>query len=144
MGSQKDLDQGGTFREWVRTYLGPSVGWVYLPASNILSIIAGGTTTVALGNSLVIVNVNAAVTLILPTTIHPSVPAGVQPYPFSNVPITMVDVGGYASAANPIILNPASGAETIMGLASIQITASFGAVSLRPSSTLKGWTSWAG
>ena len=143
MGSQTDLDQGGSTRTWVRTYLGPSVGWVYLPGSNILSVTAGGTTTVVEGTSLVIVNVAALVTIKLPTAIHPSVPAGVIAPPFVDIPITIVDVGGNAADYN-ITLDPASGSENILGLSSIAITAQYGAVSLRPSSALKGWTSWAG
>jgi hypothetical protein len=140
VGSQTDLDQGGTSRQWVNTYLGPSVGWVRLPGSNILTVLQGGTTTAVVGTSLIIVNFNGAVTIVLPTAIHPSVPAGVIAPPFADIPCTIVDVGGFA-ASHPITIQPASGAETIMGLASIQITSQYGAVGLRPSNTLKGWTS---
>ena len=141
MGSQTDLDQGGTARQWVNTYLGPSVGWVRLPGSNILSITTGGTTVVALGTSLVIINVAALVTVTLPTAIHPSVSAGVIPPPFADIPITIVDVGGNAATYN-ITIQPASGSENIMGLSLIKLTASYGGISIRPSNALKGWTSW--
>ena len=123
----------------VRTYLGPSVGWVLLPGQNILPIQAGGTTIVVEGTSLVLVNFNGAVTIILPSAIHPSVSAGVIAPPFADLPITIVDIGGFAGA-HPITIQPASGAESIMGLASIQITAQYGSVGLRPSNTVKGWT----
>ncbi len=139
MGSQTDLDQGGTFREWVKTYLGPSVGWVYLPGSNVLPITAAGSYTLALGMSVVLVNIAGLVTLFLPTTIHPTVPAGVLPVPYADTQITVVDIGGHAKAT-PITIKPASVAEAIMNLAQIQITANYGSFILRPNSTLHGWT----
>ena len=49
MASQTDLDQGGSFRQYVRRFLGPSVGWVFSPDDNVLDVTAGGTTTAALG-----------------------------------------------------------------------------------------------
>lgn len=139
MSSQTDLDQGGTARHWVRTYLGPSVGWVLLPGRNPFPISAAGSYLIQPDTSLVTVNVNGVVNIILPTSIDPSVPAGVQPALFAKTPITIVDIGGFAQA-HPITLIPFSGSENIMGLASIQITANYGAVTLEPSSIQKGWT----
>ena len=136
MGSQKDLDQGGTFREWVRTYLGPSVGWVYLPGSNILSVTTGGTTTVVEGTSLVIIDTTAAVTVKLPSALDPSVPAGALPGPYVKSIVTIVDIAGAPNCT----IDPASGAETIMSLASIALATPYGSFSLRPDNTLKGWT----
>ncbi len=139
MASQLDLDQGGTTREWVRTYLGPSVGWVYLPSRNLLEITAAGTYTLDLSTNLVHVKIAGAVTIVLPSTINPSVPAGVLPGQFGKVGVGIVDIGGFAGA-HPITIQPASVAETIMNLASIQITAPYGGFILYPSNTLKGWT----
>lgn len=140
MVSQLDLDQGGTARQWVRTYLGPTVGWVYLPGLNPLpTIIAAGTYIIAPDTTLVQVNCNAAVNIFLPTAIEPLVPAGVQPALFARKPITTVDIGGFAQA-NPISIYPASIAENIMGLDSIQITVNYGAFTLNPSNTQRGWT----
>lgn len=135
-----DLDQGGTFRGWVRQYLGPSVGWVMLPGQNILPIAVAGTYTLTPDITLVTVNVAGAVTIVLASAIQPSVSAGVQPGLFGNVPVTIVDIGGNATP-HPIMIQPASGAETIMGLASISISVNYGGYTLVPNSPLKTWNS---
>jgi len=141
MGSQTDLDQGGTSRQWVRTYMGPSVGWVYLPGLNPLpTITAAGTYTLSPDTTLVQVNVNGLVTIILPTAINPGVPAITLGARYAKRPITIVDIGGYASLANPITIEPASVAETLMALASIQIAVAYGGFTLNPSNEQKGWT----
>lgn len=139
MASQLDLDQGGTVREWINTYLGPSVGWQRVPARNVLSIGTAGTFTIDLSTSLVQVNVVGAVILLLPSTINPSVPAGALPGPFIKNPISIVDIGGNG-IAHPITIQPASVAETIMGLTQIQITSNYGGFILYPNSALKTWT----
>jgi|SRR5882672_1255853 len=139
MGSQLDLDQGGTFRGWVRQYLGPSVGWVLVPGDNILPITTAGTTIILPGTSLVTVNVAGLVTVVLPKATNPAVPAGVQPGLFANNPITIVDIGNHAQAT-PITIQPAAG-ETIMGLAQIQITVNYGGFTLSPNSALHLWNS---
>jgi hypothetical protein len=138
MTSQLDLDQGGTSREWVNTFLGPSVGWVRLPARNLLNITAAGTYTLDLSTNLVHVNVVGAVTINLPSTQDPSVPAGVLPGKFGKVAVGIVDIGGNGNA-HPITIVPAAG-ETIMNDASIQITSDYGGFILYPSNSLKGWT----
>ena len=140
MGSQTDLDQGGTYRGWVRQYLGPSVGWVSLPGQNIFPITTAGTYILTPDISLVTVNVAGAVTIKLPPASQPAVSAGVQPGLFGNVPITIVDVGGNAGANN-ITIQPTSVAETIMGLTQIKITVNYGGYTLKPNSALKTWNS---
>lgn len=136
MASQQDLDQGGTFREWVRTFMGPSIGWVMAPARNVLPITAAGTYTLLNSTTLVIINTTAAVTIVMPSALDPSVPAGVLPGPYVKSIITIVDISGAPAAT----IEPASGAETIMGRASIPLTTAYGSFSLRPDNTLKGWT----
>ena len=139
MASQTDLDMGGTPRQWVRTFMGPSVGWVNLPGRNPFSIIAAGTYVLSPDTSLVEVNVAGAVTIVLPTAIDPGVPAGALPGLYAKTPITVVDIGGFAGANN-ITIQPASGAENILGQPSIQITSAYGNYTLEPSSAQKGWT----
>src|SRR5208282_1395388 len=108
MGSQLDLDQGGTSRQWVRTYMGPSIGWVYLPGRNPIPVItAAGTYTMLPDTTLVEVNVAGVVVIILPSALDPGVPAGVLPGLFAKNPITIVDLGGFAST-HPITIKPAS------------------------------------
>lgn len=138
MTSQLDLDQGGTTREWVNTYLGPSVGWVRLPSRNLLEVTAAGTYTLDPSTNLVHVDIAGAVTIILPPASNPAVPAGVLPGRYGKVSVGIVDIGGFASA-HPITIQAAAG-ETIMSLASIRITSNFGGFILYPSNTLKGWT----
>lgn len=140
MPSATDLDQGGTFREWVNSYLGPSVGWVRAPRQNVYAITAGGTYVIPLGVSLITVNTTGAVIIKLPSAIFPSQTAGSLPGKFLNTPITIVDIGGNATL-HPITIQPASVAENIMGLASIQISVNYGGYVLQPQSSISGWTS---
>lgn len=139
MSSQTDLDQGGTKRAWVREYLGPSVGWIYAPQRNVLLITAAGTYNLDPSVSLVEVNVNGAVTVVLPAATDPSVGPQALPGLFAKNPITVVDIGGFA-AGQPITIQRNNSAENILGLASIQITANYGGFTLKPSSTQRGWT----
>lgn len=140
MSSQTDLDQGGTNRQWVRSYMGPSVGWQEVPLQNILLITAPGTYTLDPSTSLVQVNVAGAVTIILPSAVTP--PAGAQALPrlFAQTPITIVDIGNHAQA-NPITIQRNNANESIMGLASIQITVNYGGYTLQPNSAQKTWNS---
>ena len=138
MASQLDLDQGGTYRQWVRRFLGPSVGWVWTPEDNVLPVVLGGTTTVIQGTTLVQVSVNGAVTIQLPSAKASTTSvAGALPGTFLALPVTVVDIGGFAASHNITILP--FGAETIMGLASIAITAAYGGFTLTPNITAGGW-----
>lgn len=139
MGSQADLDQGGTNRQYAKQYLGPSLGWVTIPApaSSILAVTAAGTYTVNRSVTLITVNVAGAVTLNLPKAHTPTQKA--QLGLFVQTPIVIVDVGGNAGA-NPITIAPFAG-ETIMGLASIQLGVNYGGYTLKPLDSLNGWES---
>jgi hypothetical protein len=139
MPSQLDLDQGGTSREWVRAWRGPSVGWIWVPLRNVLQVTAAGTYALDPSTSLVEVNVNGAVTIVLPSAVDPG--AGPQAIPglFAKNPITVVDIGGFAQI-NPITIGRNNVNENIVGLASIQITSNYGGYVLKPSSTQRGWT----
>lgn len=138
MASQTDLDQGGTGRRWVKTYLGPSIGWVETPERNVLLITAAGTYTINLSTNLVQVNVAGAVTIIMPSALDVSLGVTV-PGAFVKANVTIVDIGGNAAAHN-ITIQPASNAETIMGLAQIKITSNYGGFILQPSNVAAGWS----
>jgi hypothetical protein len=140
VASQLDLDQGGTSREWVRAWRGPSVGWIYVPMRNVLMITAAGTYALDPSTSLVEVNVNGLVTVVLPSAVTPTVGPQALPGLFAQNPVTIVDIGGFASGANPITIQRNNANENVLGLTQIQITAQYGGFSLRPSSTQKGWT----
>lgn len=138
MASQTDLDQGGTSRQWVRTYMGPSVGWQYVPLQNILLITAVGTYAIDPSVSLVEINVAGAVTIVLPSAANPSAGAQAQPGLFAKNPITIVDVGNHAQAT-PITIQRNNSGESIMGLASIQISVNYGGFTLLPNPTTLAW-----
>lgn len=143
MASQLDLDQGGTDRQMVRKFLGPSVGWVLIPDNSFLPVLTTGTTTLLLGTTLVPVNCDAnGVNIILPPCALPQPPAGVLPLPYARLPITVYDAGGHAGD-HPITLTPAAG-ETIMGLSSIEIASAFGGWSLMPHPENLTWVTISG
>lgn len=141
MGSQTDLDQGGTSREWVLTNMGPSIGWKYAPRRNVLLITAAGTYPINYSTSLIEVNIAGNVTIVLPSALDPLVPAGTLPGNYVKSPITIVDIGGHALAF-PITIQPFSAAENVMGVSSpnfIQVNANYGGYTLYPSNAQRGW-----
>lgn len=140
MSSQTDLDQGGTSRQWVRTYMGPSVGWQYVPLMNVLLITAAGTYNLDPSVSLVEVNVAGAVTIVLPSAANPAAGAQAQPGLFAKNPITIVDIGNHAQAT-PITIQRNNAGESIMGLASISINVNYGGYTLLPNPVALTWNS---
>lgn len=141
MASQLDLDQGGSFRQYVRRFLGPSVGWVFAPVDNVVPVTATGTTTLLVGTTLVPISVNGNVTIQLPSAKQAQSPAvpGALPGLSLALPLTIVDIGGFVDGSTVLYtILPAAG-ETIMGLASIDIASPYGAFTLIPDLTLGGW-----
>lgn len=140
MGSQLDLDQGGTARSYNKIWLGPSVGWIWTPVASIFPITAAGTYQILPSTTYITVNVNGVVNILLPTTALN--PAGAQAVPnlFAQSAIVITDVGGFANA-NPITIRPFSIFETIMGLTQIQINSNFGGYTLAPNSAQLTWNS---
>lgn len=137
MASQQDLDQGGTFRQWTKMYMGPSVGWVPVPVDAVLNITTAGVHTLVRGTSLVLINVNADVSIQLPSS--KAAPQGPQAIPGQWVinPVTIVDIGGHA-AAFIYTITPFPG-ETISGLANVDLAADRGTIILNPILTTGGW-----
>lgn len=130
MTSQTDLDQGGTYRQFTRRFLGPSVGWVWTPQDNILAVTAAGTYTAVEGTTLVTVNVAGAVTINVPYAHPTDIVAGARPGDYLALPFTVVDIGGNALAHN-ITIQP-QGSETLMGLSSVTIRVNYGSLTLIP------------
>ena len=137
MSSQTDLDQGGTFRQWVRMYMGPSVGFIPVPIDAVLPITAAGTYAIARGTSLITINVNGNVTIDLPSSLASPVGAGALPGQWVINPVTIVDIGGFASS-NTYQIVP-FGTETISGLASVQLASDRGSIILNPILATGGW-----
>ena len=141
MASQLDLDQGGTFRQMLNLWMGPSIGWITIPAGNgsILPVAATGTTVINRSTTLVLVTFTAGgVILSLPSALASGAGAGAVPGLSAAIPITIVDSGGNAGTNNHII-NP-FGSETIDGLSTIKIASNYGAYVLRPGLTAGTWT----
>ena len=120
-------------------YMGPSVGWVPVPVDAVLNITAGGVYSIARGTSLILLNVNASVTLNLPSS--KAAPQGPQALPGEWVinPVTIADIGGYASGISPLYTIVPFGSETISGLASVELTTPRGTVILVPILDTGGW-----
>jgi len=143
VGSQTDFDQGGTDREWDRSYRGPSVGWIWVPKRNSYPggpITAAGTYTLDPSTNYVEVNCVGAVILILPSAVNPVVGPQAQPGLFARPNLVIVDIGGNAQA-HPITIQRNNSNENVLGLVSIQITVNYGGYTLSPSSSQKGWIS---
>lgn len=138
MSSQLDLDQGGTFRQTQRVYLGPSVGWVSAPQEAVLSITAAGTYNLLRGMNLVTINVNGNVTINLPSALASTAGPQAIPGQYLLLPVTIGDIGGFAPT-NTYRINP-FGAETISGLAFVTITTSYGSIVFQPLLQTGGWT----
>ncbi len=139
MGSQSDLDQGGTFRQYQRVWQGPSVGWVNYPFDAVLDITAGGTYTLARGTTLVKLNVNASVTINLPSSKASVQGPQALPGQWVIAPITIIDKGGFADPGVVDYLVVPDGAELISGLASIDLATPYGTLLLEPNLITGGW-----
>lgn len=139
MASQTDLDQGGTYRQFVRRFLGPSVGWVWTPEDSVLPV-TSATATVVWGTTVVTISRNGTVGIQLPSSKAPvGVVAGALPGGSLILPVTIIDVGGFASDTNIITITP-FGTEKIDGLSSWTITNPYGRITLTPPDlTSGGW-----
>jgi hypothetical protein len=132
-----DLDQGGTYRQWVLTNLGASVGRVTAPRQNILAVNTAGTYTLDANTNNVQVNVAGAVTIVLPSALNSPAGAMAVPGSYLNTPITIIDAGGHAGT-NPITIQAAAG-DSVAGAGSIQINTAYGSAWLMPNSAQRVW-----
>lgn len=139
MASQLDLDKGGSFRQYVRRWLGPSIGWVNSPDENVVPVTVGGTTTILPGTTLVPISFNGNVTIQLPSS-KSSVTAGQAAIPglALKLPMTLVDVAGFVDGVTILYTILPFGTEKIMGLNSLQIASPYGAFVLIPILTGSG------
>jgi hypothetical protein len=120
--------------------MGPSIGWQPYPIQNLLPITAEGSYSIDPSFNMIEVNTTGAVTITLPSCQTPAAGPQAQPRLFTLNPISIIDVGGNA-ATYPITILPFSGAETVMGLASIKIQTNYGGFTLQPVSSQKTWSS---
>ncbi len=138
MGSQSDLDQGGTFRQMDRVWMGPSVGWQTQLKVAIQNILVAGTYNLVRGTSLIKLYPNGAVTLNLPSSLASLAGPQAIPGQFVITPVTIVDIGGFADSVLYRIVP--FGTETISGLASVDLATSRGTIILEPLLDTGGWT----
>lgn len=133
-----DLDQGGMAWQKARVYLGPTLGWVETQVRPTRNITTGGTTTLAAGDSVVLVNVALAVTINLPDVAQWLKEVAYQPATAFERAIWVKDIGGHA-AVNNITITP-FGTQTIdNSLASVVINTNLGFSRLYPLNDLSGW-----
>src|SRR5271168_185546 len=93
MSSQTDLDQGGTFRQVYKVYMGPSVGWVEIPQTSILPIVSAGSISIARGTNLITLSANGNVTMQLPPALASAAGPQAIPKQWTIVPVVIVDIG---------------------------------------------------
>lgn len=140
MSSQLDLDQGGTFRQYQRIFMGPSVGWQTMPVQAILTQSVAGTIALLRWTNLVKLKVAAGVLNInLPSS--KATAQGPQAIPGQWVynPVIIVDQSGQAGAATTININPFAG-ELISGLPQVQLATPYGTIILGPELINGGWS----
>jgi hypothetical protein len=133
-----DLDQSGRGFQRVRTYLGPSLGWVDELVQPSTEIKTGGTYKIAPGDSVILVNVAAPVSIQLPDVIDWMQQPAYQPATASDRSITIKDFGGNAGNFN-IVVSP-FGQQFIDNIqSSMVISVSRSVVKFIPLISLKGW-----
>lgn len=131
-----DLDQSGGYPQYVRTWLGPTVGWALLQVQPERLITTPGALTVQPFDSRLLLKA-----IITPITL-PDVVSWVRA-PFQKVQsafdrsLWIKDLN-YSASANPITVNPFAG-QTIDGLANFQIATNGLLLKLYPLSDLSGW-----
>lgn len=116
---------------WMKVDCGPTIGWVRRPMFNERFIISGVTYSVQPFDFQLLIAVNADFNVLLP-----SVTTWMR-QPWGMFPIFVKDNGPFAGT-HPITVTP-EGADTIDGLASVQIVSDGGSLSVRPKSDLTGW-----
>lgn len=139
MGSQLDLDQGGTFRQYQRVWMGPSVGWLSVPVQAILTLTTAGAYTIQRWTNLIkVATASGVININLPSS--KATAQGPQAIPGQWVynPVVIVDTLGTASGALTVNINP-NGTELISGLAQVQLASPYGTILLEPLLDTGGW-----
>jgi hypothetical protein len=95
-----DLDQSGNGYQTIRVYLGPSLGWVLTQVKPQQYVLTAGTTTLAPGSSIVLVDVVGLVTINLPDVSKWIQENAYQPATAFERAIWIKDFGGNANAFN--------------------------------------------
>jgi hypothetical protein len=136
--SNRDLDQSGYGFQRVRTYLGPTLGWKDELVQPMVEITTGGVYTVKPGDSIILVDVAAAVEIRLPNVITWVQQPGDQPATGFERAITVKDLGGNAANFN-IIVTPfgAQAIDNVQG--ALVMSTARSASKFVPLMDLSGW-----
>lgn len=139
MGSQLDLDQGGTFRQYAKVWQGPSVGWLNVPVQAILDITAAGTYTIQRWTNVIRIKaITGVITLNLPPSKASAQGPQAIPGQWVYNPVIIMDTAGQCSLAVTCHVN-ANGSELISGLATIDLATPYGTLLLEPILDTGGW-----
>lgn len=140
MGSQLDLDQGNTFRQFQKVWMGPSVGWLNMPFQAVLEITAAGTYTIQRWTNFIKMKAAAGVVNInLPSSKASAQGPQAIPGQWVIAPVVIFDLSGQAGGATTVHINP-NGSETISGLAQVDLATPYGTILLEPILDTGGWT----
>lgn len=133
-----DLDQSGHGFQRVRTYLGPSLGWTDELVQPTTEILVSGAYNVKPGDSLLLVDVAATVTINLPDVVRWTQQTAGQPATGFDRSITVKDLGGNAVNFNIVVVP--FGQQAIDGIqGSVVISQARAAVKLVPLIDMSGW-----
>lgn len=140
MANQLDLDQGGTFRQFQRVWMGPSVGWQTMPIVAILNLTTAGTYTIQRWTNLIKLKIASGVVNInLPSAKASAQGPQAIPGQWIYNPVIIAGLQGTEGGATTINVNP-FGSELISGLASVQLATPYGTILLEPQLDTGGWT----
>lgn len=140
MASQLDLDQGNTFRQYQRIWMGPSIGWQTMPVQAILNLTTAGIYSIMRWTNLIKITATSGTIVInLPSAMASA--SGPQAIPGQWVynPVIIMDLGGKAGITTMINVIP-FGTELISGLSTIQLATNYGTLLLEPILETGGWT----
>jgi len=131
-------DQGGGNCQWVKVWLGPTLGWALLPVMPELIISSAAALTIPAYASRVLLN--AAVKAITLPSVSQWMLASL---PLANTAafdrsLWIKDYIGDASVGAPIVITP-NGTDTIDGLSSFSIITNFDLIRFYPLTSLLGW-----
>ncbi len=133
-----DLDKSGHGFQRVRTYLGPTLGWKDEQVKPSTDITVGGLYQVQPGDSVLLVDVPAAVTIALPNLLRWVPQRNDQPATGFEKSITIKDLGGNAANFN-IVIFP-FGQQAIDNIQqSVLISDAYGTLKLLPLIDMSGW-----
>lgn len=132
-----DLDQSGNAFQQIRVSLGPSLGTVMMQVRPTRFITSGGSVTLAAGDSVVMVNVAASVTINLPSVASWIKESAYNPMTAFERAIWIKDLGGNA-AAFPITIQPVT-LENIDATFNKTLNTAHAIARLYPLPDLTGW-----